>query len=124
MKTSESRRPRAKQTTQPRPREVLYEVDIGPHSLENLLLLSATRRASAADLRFAALVRLEEIRELKDYLHGVTAALLKLIHARRIGSAERDEVASSLMTIPVPRRSRASIERQHRSRTARQSPER
>ena len=123
MKTSESRRPRATQTSQPRRREVLYELSIGPHSLENLLLLSATRRASAADLRFAALVRLEEIRELKDYLHGVTAALLNLIHARRIGSAERNAVASSLMTVPVPRRSRASVERQRRSRTAKRSGE-
>lgn len=115
MKASDPRRPRAKQTTQSRRRDLLYEVDIAPHALENLLLLSAMRRASAADLRLAALVRLEEIREMMDYLHGVTGALLKLTHARRIGPVERKAVADALMTIPMPRRSRESVERNKES---------
>jgi hypothetical protein len=95
-----------------RERDVLHEVGTAAHALENLLMLSAVRRVGSADLRQAALVRLEETREMMEYMQCVTCSLLKLIHARRIGAAERDAVVKALMTIPMPRRSRISVNRE------------
>lgn len=90
---------------------ILHGVHGVKPALDDLLLLSAVRNASAAHLRLAALTRLEEIREQSSYLHGLNEALLRLIHAKRIGKTERKKLAEALASIPMPRRSRASVER-------------
>jgi hypothetical protein len=95
---------------------VLHEVHGVELAHDDLLLLNAVRNADAAHLRLAALTRLEEIRELSSYLHGLTEALLRLIHATRIGKDERTRMAEALTSVPIPRRSRASVERAKRAR--------
>ena len=116
-----NKRSRIEQIKPARGEDLLREVDFSSHSLENLLLLSAARRAPSADLRYAALIRLEEIREMTTYLHTVNVSLLRLLAAPRIGPAERNAVTNALMAIPMPRRSRTSVRREQRMKAARKS---
>lgn len=119
---AQNKRSRVEQMKSARGKDLLREVDFSAHSLENLLLLSAARRAPSADLRSAALVRLEEIREMTTYLHTVHVSLLRLLAAPRIGSEERNDVTNALMAIPMPRRSRIGVRREQRMKAARKSP--